>query len=432
MKNLATALILIINVAMANGLDIYVLCEGNFGQNNSTLWRIGVWDETIYGPIYQEITGNELGDVGQSLTLQGSKLYVIMNNSHTIEVLELFNEDEYITTIEIPGASPREMKVVGNTGYVTCWGINGILAIDLNTYTIQDTIQLNGLPEDIVHQGGFLYVSMTMNTDWTSGNQVVVIDINEENPVVSNSFEVVPGPGQMIIHDSQLYVASIYYGWGWYSSAGMSKIDLISGEVLMNDYGQTYDYGVDITYYDSQIYRTFQTGIAPLNEDLSIDTSGIIGNYSNIYSMENGFVVGLSNYAAPDTVVVLPPSSVEETIYQVGAIPGSFAFYNYGLSVDEKNAFPTKITLHQNYPNPFNAETTIQYTLSKQSPVILTIHDLKGRIVRELVNEVQQRGEKSIMWSGRDNAGFPVSSGIYITSLQSGNEKFTNKMLLLK
>ena len=47
--------------------ELYVICECNFGLTNSSLWNINVDDNTVNGPIYQTLTGSELGDIAQSL-----------------------------------------------------------------------------------------------------------------------------------------------------------------------------------------------------------------------------------------------------------------------------------------------------------------------------------------------------------------------------
>jgi len=96
-------------------------------------------------------------------------------------------------------------------------------------------------------------------------------------------------------------------------------------------------------------------------------------------------------------------------------------------------------TLIQNYPNPFNPETTIEYTLPKVSDVTLTVFDVNGRIIRNLVSERKEPGHYSVMWNARDNNGKAVSSGVYfyqieILSIENGSQSFfdVKKMILMK
>ncbi len=83
--------------------------------------------------------------------------------------------------------------------------------------------------------------------------------------------------------------------------------------------------------------------------------------------------------------------------------------------------------LFQNYPNPFNPETTISYTLPKTTEVNLSIYDIRGNIVENLVNCTQIAGHYSVTFQG-DN----LPSGIYLYRINAGNYTDVNRMLLIK
>jgi hypothetical protein len=93
---------------------------------------------------------------------------------------------------------------------------------------------------------------------------------------------------------------------------------------------------------------------------------------------------------------------------------------------------PTLCKLYQNYPNPFNPETTISYQLPENGKVELTIYNLKGQKVKQLVSDQLSAGQHSVVWNGKDDNGKPVSSGIYFYKLKSGNFEKTKKMILMK
>jgi len=90
--------------------------------------------------------------------------------------------------------------------------------------------------------------------------------------------------------------------------------------------------------------------------------------------------------------------------------------------------------LNDNYPNPFNPSTTISYNLAEDSNVELTIYNLKGQRVKQLVSSNQlSAGQHSVEWHGTDDAGENVSSGIYLYKLKAGDKyTSTKKMILLK
>ncbi|MFA5728726.1 MAG: T9SS type A sorting domain-containing protein, partial [Candidatus Neomarinimicrobiota bacterium] len=92
---------------------------------------------------------------------------------------------------------------------------------------------------------------------------------------------------------------------------------------------------------------------------------------------------------------------------------------------------PNNIELAQNYPNPFSASTTIQYKLNRKSDVKITIYDLLGREVRNLISENKSPRVYSIIWDGKNKLGKKVSSGVYIYKLQAGNETQVKKMLYM-
>jgi hypothetical protein len=100
--------------------------------------------------------------------------------------------------------------------------------------------------------------------------------------------------------------------------------------------------------------------------------------------------------------------------------------------VHDQDALPTAYALKQNFPNPFNPRTTITYELPRRSDVRLTVYDVKGRRIRDLVRKTQQRGRYRAEWHGDNSAGNPVSSGIYFYRLVAGDFVRTRKMAFLK
>lgn len=93
---------------------------------------------------------------------------------------------------------------------------------------------------------------------------------------------------------------------------------------------------------------------------------------------------------------------------------------------------PNKFKLNNNFPNPFNPVTTIQYDLPEDSRVQLTIYDLLGREVRQLVNEYQNAGYRTIIWDGKNNQGKYAGTGVYLYRIQAGEYHRVKKMVLLK
>ena len=97
-----------------------------------------------------------------------------------------------------------------------------------------------------------------------------------------------------------------------------------------------------------------------------------------------------------------------------------------------KSTIPNIFALYPAYPNPFNPVTTLRYDLPEQAQVTLTIYDLMGREVTQLVNTTQEPGFKSVQWDATDSFGKPVSAGVYLYQIQADEFVQTKKMVLLK
>jgi len=104
----------------------------------------------------------------------------------------------------------------------------------------------------------------------------------------------------------------------------------------------------------------------------------------------------------------------------------------FSASNDEINQLPHAFNLYNNYPNPFNPLTTLRYDLPEDALVNITIYDMMGRVVSNLVSSQQNAGYKSIQWNATNNIGQPVSAGLYLYTIQAGKFRQTKKMVLLK
>jgi len=88
--------------------------------------------------------------------------------------------------------------------------------------------------------------------------------------------------------------------------------------------------------------------------------------------------------------------------------------------------------LNANFPNPFNPETTISYSVKEALPVSIEIYNVKGQLVKTLINETKAAGTHTVVWNGSDNNNRPVSSGVYYYKMNAGKYSSTKKMILMK
>ena len=99
---------------------------------------------------------------------------------------------------------------------------------------------------------------------------------------------------------------------------------------------------------------------------------------------------------------------------------------------DIETEVPTAFELLQNYPNPFNPETTIDYQIKEEIEVTIEIYNIRGQLLRTLVDKKQAAGAYSLIWDGKDDSGKGVASGIYLYLLKTKEFVKARKLTLLR
>jgi serine protease len=100
--------------------------------------------------------------------------------------------------------------------------------------------------------------------------------------------------------------------------------------------------------------------------------------------------------------------------------------------VQANSMIPEGFTLSQNYPNPFNLNTTISFSLPAPAEMNLTIYNIMGQKIKTIAQGWYEAGSHTIIWDGKNEAGYVVASGIYFYKLSAGDKVITKKMSLLK
>lgn len=101
-------------------------------------------------------------------------------------------------------------------------------------------------------------------------------------------------------------------------------------------------------------------------------------------------------------------------------------------SVGDPVPVPSVHRLIGAFPNPFNPRTEVRFELAEATRVRVDVHDVRGRLVRTLVDENRPSGPHAVMWDGTDRTGSSVASGTYFLRLAAGDRVETRKVALLK
>ncbi len=175
--------------------------------------------------------------------------------------------------------------------------------------------------------------------------------------------------------------------------------------------------GIDLAVSSGTLGVGSSTGLKILNGELVQSTKF------------NGPTTKIFTYTAPNTPGII-------TMYACGSGGTGTPPWNNApnktivvktLSGIENKTNPIGFNLSQNYPNPFNPITKIEYQISKTSKVKLTVYDIRGNEITNLVNKRQEPGNYSVEFNGSK-----LSSGTYIYKIETKDFSSTKRMLLIK
>lgn len=269
----------------------------------------------------------------------------------------------------------------------------------------------------------------------------------------------------LAMYDGDLYVGGDFLHAGgnliydiarWDGSAWSTVQGYIDGPVRALEAGPVslyvggaFSYGSGLAKWDGSAWSTLGSGTDGTVRGLSLSGSTLwaVGTFANVDGVPAAQIAswdgttwsalgsGLSN-GSPRAVLATPAIT-----YAVGDFKQAGGKQSYKVAAWNTPATGVGDTPHvaalrlePNVPNPFNPETTIRYHLDAPGRVTLAIYDVGGRRVRTLVDAVEQpvAGGHAVRWNGTDDAGTPVSSGVYFVRVSRGRQHATLKITLLK
>jgi hypothetical protein len=157
----------------------------------------------------------------------------------------------------------------------------------------------------------------------------------------------------------------------------------------------------------------------------------------------DGNVLDALALGAKGAPVVLGPGQAIDVRFDASRLPAlpegttrSFIFVATGRyednAVQPAGVPALRYALLPNVPNPFNPSTTIRFSLPQAQHVRLTVHDVRGALVRTLVSGAQTAGLHEVVWDGRSDDGKPVASGTYLYRIDTPLFQQSRKMVLVQ
>jgi Secretion system C-terminal sorting domain/Dockerin type I domain len=137
-------------------------------------------------------------------------------------------------------------------------------------------------------------------------------------------------------------------------------------------------------------------------------------------------------------------SNIKNGDYDILEIPGDYyllsakaydqAGWEYPVVFKDFSSsnLPKEFSLGHNYPNPFNPSTSLSYSLPKETHVNISIYNVLGQKVVELVDKTLPAGNHKVVWNGNDSNDKTVSSGVYFAKMKAGDYVESRKMVMMK
>ena len=334
------------------------------------------------------------------------------NNSYSIEgrwILPMFEGDPGNTMYEFLDGLRYTYYCADENGCdSTYW--NSLDTSDalptINPYTVDDsTLSID------LHFGN----TATYTMDFRCDGQVVDFYYDQDDTwegLHSTMFRVGFDISECAELNSYTIEGRWLWGYGGFTLTPSTMYEFLDG--LRYTYYCSEDNGCDSTYWNS-----LDTSDAIPNPDLYTfinDTLTINGNSGD-------FV----DFGCDGNIIL---SGDDIVLWRVGLDTSECEGIQLGLP--SPGLSPKSFKLNQNYPNPFNPFTTLRYDLPKDEFVSITIFDLLGNVINNLVNTNQSSGYRSVQWNATNNQGQPVAAGVYFYSIEAGEFRQTKKMILLK
>lgn len=308
---------------------VYVLNEGNFGRNNSTLSYFVPDSDRVYEDVFSLVNGRGLGDTGNDIVISGNKAYIVVNNSDKIEVIEA-KTHKSIATILTPGASPYKIAILGGKGYVTNLYRNAVTVIDLVANSIVvDTIKVGDNPTGIFAFNNKVYVA---NSGFGKGKTVSVIDARTNR--VIKTITVGDGPDAFSIDQVNRLWVLCYGSYGDWQNPNddtygkLFAIDLNTDTVIDSIF--VGGHPSRLVIYGDFAYTIKSGSVARIN----LKTKEITENFiqGNFYSISIDplnkllYCADAKDYVQKGEVYIYDLSGKFIKKFQAGIIPSSFAF----------------------------------------------------------------------------------------------------------
>ena len=306
---------------------IYILNEGGFSKSNASLTLYVPDSQKVYSDVFYAANGRSIGDVANDMVLHNGKAFIVVNNSHKIEVISTESHHS-LGVLQVPGSSPNKIAIVNATkGYITnlykgtvtsfnpttladmndsirvganpqgLLAVNGkvyvcnsgygsdstVSVIDAATDAVVATITVGAGPTDIGVDGdGEIFVRCSGYSDWSDPGKdtpgsIVIID-----PSTDGVTSTIPLPLETYGHPSKMIVTKTGYGYVAVIN-GIAQFETVSNSIVNSQFSNRQAYTIAYDEIDEKLYLTdakdfVQNGMVyGINKSGAVTDSAVVG-----------------------------------------------------------------------------------------------------------------------------------------------------------
>ncbi|KAA6332736.1 hypothetical protein EZS27_018785 [termite gut metagenome] len=362
--------------------ELYILCEGLFNLNNSSLVRYTFGNHAVVTDYFRQINRRGLGDTANDMAIYGSKLYIIVNVSSQLEVVELKTGRSLhrvsLTTENGSSRQPRHIAFDGGKAYV-CSFDGTVARMDTASYRIEAQIKVGRNPDGICMQNNKLYVSNSGGLDSPNyDNTVSVIDIPSFTEI--KKIAVGDNPGKICADAyGDVYVAVRGNPVG--NNQSFIRIDSRTDNIADSYTDRVMSFAIDndIAYLYNYDYTTKSSSIkvfdvqteTVLRDSFITDGTKITTPYGINVNPYNGnvYITDAYNYTVTGDVLCFnPQGKLQFRLNGVGINPNTIVFSNKASlpggneeQPETSSAFANKVWEYTPAPGQFINTVTSAY-----------------------------------------------------------------------
>ncbi len=315
---------------------VYILCEGLWKHDNSTLSRYDVTTATVYNTFFQKQNCQlRLGDTGNDLALLGDTLLIAITESRSIEQINALT-GQWINRLTLGNAQPRHLCILDRTrAYATI--LNEDKVIEFNPATMEPTgreVTVGPAPEEIATDGQYLYVVNSgygdFRTNEPGANTLSIID-----PVTMTELQKIPlppNPTTVVVGDDQIFI-------GYYHLPSLQ--DSIGGIIVLDRQTRQLQHHWKLAepiqlFWDStgrQCFVLTTNALYRISDSLEQIFARPSSPYHHWYSFaispidQSIWISDAKDFVSPGEVLIVDPTAdTPRSTFVVGLNPGDIQF----------------------------------------------------------------------------------------------------------